>query len=280
MNTIPRLAFALLLIPSLSWGDDAAVDAIKKAGGFVTEVDNGIEVGFHHTKRDLNDAELAVVATANSIVTLNLKDTQITDAGLAHLKNLVNLQRLHLERTAVGDAGLVHLAALPKLNYLNLYGTKVTDVGLDHLKGLKTLRQLYLWKTNVTSDGCAKLKQSLPELRILRGAAIEALLKEAEKQEPEKLVELKWNPSGAERPPKSVSGASTTVTFVNTKDKMVKLFWVDYGGGLKHYADIAAGETLLRGTYNSATWLITDEKENPLGYFRSTVDPSRAVIPR
>ena len=60
----------------------------------------------------------------------------------------------------------------------------------------------------------------------------------------------------------------------------MKLYWVEYGGGLKYYAEIAGGATLTRGSFSKATWLITDLNEEPLGYFTATVEPYQVVVPK
>ncbi len=126
---------------------------------------------------------------------LYLRNTQITDTGLPHLSGLTELQDLHLNGTQVTDAGLGGLFkdnGLPRLQVLSLSGTQVTDAGLAHLKGLTNLQNLYLsnaritdaglvnlkglptleWLsldgTQVTDAGVQRLKQSLPNLVIVR----------------------------------------------------------------------------------------------------------------
>jgi hypothetical protein len=61
--------------------------------------------------------------------------------------------------------------------------------------------------------------------------------------------------------------------------KEVKIYWVNFGGGLKLYGKLAPGETHNQNTYSNAIWLITDEEEKPLGYFRATRKVGKAVIP-
>ncbi len=148
-----------------------AIDAINKIGGTVMELaqnDDSLVVDFHLGGTALTDDGLAQVKLLPKVVQLDLKDTQITDAGLAQIAGLATLNKLHLEKTKVTDAGLAHLKDLGNLEYLNLYGTAVTDAGLEHLKSLGKLKKLYVWQTQVTDEGIAKLKESLPELTVVK----------------------------------------------------------------------------------------------------------------
>ena len=165
----------------------------------------------------------------------------------------------------------------------------VTDRGLSHLRSLQNLRYLYVWDTAVTDQGCNELSLSLPELRIVRGvnldevaAAAEARKRQQEgKKEKVVRVPLDWTPAGTETPPRSKGGGTlSSISIINSRGEAVKLYWVEYGGGLKYYAEIAAGETLTRGSFSKATWLITDLNEEPLGYFTATVEPSQVEVPK
>lgn len=150
---------------------DAAIAEIRKIGGTVMPLaqnDDSLVVDFHLGGTSLSDDGLAHVKTLPKVVQLDLKGTQVTNAGLAHLAGLGTLEKLHLETTQVTDEGLAHLKDLGNLEYLNIYGTAVTDAGLQHLAGLKNLKKLYVWQTKVTDDGIAKLKESLPEVTVVK----------------------------------------------------------------------------------------------------------------
>jgi len=262
--------------------DVAAKAAIKKLGGLMSRQGDGWDVEFQHRGRALTDEGLLHVAALKNVAALNLRDTKITSAGLAHLKDLTTLRWLHLERTEVGDAGIEHLASLDNLEYLNLYGTKITDKSLDDLARLKKLQRLYVWRTDVTDAGVAKLAKALPELKIVRGVDLANLkIKELPKPDvPKPKVDLKWiATTDADDAPISTQGSNTQVFFENKSKRIVKLFWVGYDGKLRLYGELAPGATRQLNTYSRNTWLITDEGENPLGYFRVGLELSRAVIP-
>lgn len=262
-----------------------ALAAIKSIGGAVRNTDEGREVDFHLRGRALGDEELVHVAALKNVVSLNLMNTKITGAGLVHLKGLEKLRWLHLEKTEVGDEGIEHLAGLVNLEYLNLYATNITDKALEKLTGLKNLRRLYVWQTAVTDMGVARLEELLPNLKIVRGVDLSKLAAtfpvEAEKPKPK--VSLKWVAvsSRSEAPAKSENGINVQILFENRSEIPVKLYWISYGNGqLKLYATLAPGATRQQNSYSRNAWLITDESDQPLGFFVVEPDDSHAVIPR
>jgi hypothetical protein len=281
-----KILFGLILFSALPTGiraaDSAALAAIKKSGGLVLPYPGKgeqWEVEFHLRGRDLTDDGLADVAVLKNVISLNLRDTQITSAGLVHLKGLTKLRRLHLERTKVGDEGIANLVNLPDLEYLNLYATMITDKSLDQLAGLKNLKQLYVWQTDVTDAGVARFKKARPKVKIVRGLDLSKVVV-VKKPEPKPVDALKWIAASDQKPPKSKTGSFTTVVFENQSGRKVKLYWIEYGGGLKIYATLDVGATHEQNTFSDAAWLITDEKDKPLGYFISTPKLSKAVIPK
>lgn len=281
-----RLFCSLLIFAMLSSSvlaeDSAALKSIKEIGGLALPLANGEwEVEFHLRGRDLmTDEGLELLPALGEVVSLNLRDTRITGAGLVNLKKLKGLRRLHLERTRVDDAGIAHLAGLTRLEYLNLYGTGIGDEGLIHLEALKNLKQIYLWQTKVTDAGAKRLLKALPDLRLSRGVVLAELMatyKAKPKPEPEEV--LKWIPAGEAKPPKSRPGSFIYVNFENKRDQAVKLYWVEYGGGLKLYGEIEAGATRRQTTYSDASWLVTDLSDKHLGHFRTGLKEAIAVIP-
>lgn len=137
------------------------------------------------------DASLKVAAGLPELRMLNLISTKVTDAGLKELRDVKNLRTLNLGGTSVTDAGLKELTALQNLETLELSGTKVTDAsmkvlagfsqlqglylnylpvtdaGLKELTALKQLRTLGLRDTKATDAGIARLREALPNLKVL-----------------------------------------------------------------------------------------------------------------
>jgi len=279
-----------LSVPLFANTEQKAEEAIRAIGGLILPSVHGLEVQFHLSGRELTDADLVHVAVlGKKVALLNLRGTQVSSAGLRHLAGLTGLRRLYLERTNVGDAGLEQLASLKQLEYLNLYGTRVGDAGLAKLKSLSRLKQLYVWQTKVTDSGCTTLQRALPDLRIVRGEDIKKLtdlaatraVTEAKKEAAEwtSRVLLKWKPPAVE-PPHSKTGPETTVLIRNTRKQAVKLYWSQYEGGLRHYQDIPAGETITRQTFANAIWVVTTLEETRLGHFFVPASASRIEIAR
>ena len=279
--------FAIVLINSVHplQAEPEALRDIERLNGIALKLpEGGWEVGFQLRGQKLNDGDMEAVVRLGSIVSLNLRDTQVTSAGLAHLKKLSMLRRLHLERTKVNDAGIRHLTNLKDLEYLNLYGTKVSDEALEHLGQLHRLRKLYLWQTRVTKKGVNKLKKVNPKLDVSLGIDLSTVVvtnqKEAKKKT-EDLPQLEWLPEdGAKSPPdRSYTGSFIMVYFENNRNEPVKLYWISYNGEQTYYANIDAGQRREQTSYSSAVWLVTDLQEKRLGYFVTDQNTSRAKIP-
>ena len=269
-----------------AWADEVteAISAIRKLGGSVRSVGKEWEVDFHLRGRRLTDKDLSHVAVLKDVAWLNVSKTRVTSAGLVHLKRLDKLRWLHLEMTGIGDKGMEHVAGLPRLEYLNLYATKVTDKSLEKLAKCKKLKRLYVWRTGVTDAGVARLRKSRTGIRIVKGLDLDKLASvfPSEVEKPKSRVSLKWVAvtSRDEAPLRSENGINCEILFENKSKRPVKLFWISYGKGeLKFYARLAPGAIRKQNSYSKNAWLVTDDSDQPLGYFVVKQDDSRAVIP-
>lgn len=92
---------------------------------------------------------------------------RVSAAELAHLADHPRLTRLRLGPD-VTDPDLARVGRMGRLMFLDLDGTRVTDAGLEHLGGLSGLVHLDLTGTAVTLEGVARLRSSLPRVRITR----------------------------------------------------------------------------------------------------------------
>ena len=89
--------------------------------------------------------------------------------------NSVVLLEFSLSKTPPGDADLVYLKDLPDLQFLNLTNARITDAGLVHLESLRQLDYVVLTGTQVTEDGVRKLRESLPNTKIVRESHLQFL---------------------------------------------------------------------------------------------------------
>lgn len=83
---------------------------------------------------------------------------------------------------------------------------------------------------------------------------------------------------GANIPPSKPDGETFAVHFINQSSKPVNLYWVSRQGEWKHYAKIAPTKFQRQSTRPGAVWLVTDQNESPLGYFKVGDRTARAVI--
>ena len=120
-------------------------------------------------------------------------------------------------------------------------------------------------------------EKALPKVRVLRGVDLEKLVM-AKAPEPKMEEKLKWMP-GSQKPPKSTPGSNIIVTFQNKSKQKIKLFWVEYSGGLKLYGEIDPGAERKQNTYSGAYWVVTDLNDQQLGHFLTGQKYATAVIP-
>lgn len=73
-------------------------------------------------------------------------------------------------------------------------------------------------------------------------------------------------------------GESTEILFENRLKDAVKLFWNDTSGQLNEYATIAAGQSHRQHTYAGHVWVLSLEKDRPLGAVRARNSSSRFVL--
>lgn len=116
------------------------------------------------------DADMAGLAGLNRLRWLQ-GIRGISDAGMQHLAGLEEMERLNIGGPGVTDAGLACLARMRKLDHLTVHG-QFTDAALRHLERIKSLRFLSVEPLGqVSSAGLERLRQVLPELRLLNRQA-------------------------------------------------------------------------------------------------------------
>ena len=119
-------------------------------------------------EENLDDAELAEIASLPSIETLYLYGTDITDSGLERLRGAVNLAYLNLKYTRVTGFGFTSLKDLSELTTLQLGGELINDQSLANVATLSHLSEIEIVNAEITTDGI----QELTTLEGLRRLAL------------------------------------------------------------------------------------------------------------
>lgn len=92
---------------------------------------------------------------------------------------------------------------------------------------------------------------------------------------------LEWTPLGKDpAPPSRPDGSSFDAIFINESDKIVRLHWMDREGNPRLYGSIEPGKTRRQQTRPGAVWMISDETDLPLGFFRIGDRSARGIIPK
>ena len=76
----------------------------------------------------------------------------------------------------------------------------------------------------------------------------------------------------------SRSRRASTLTFANQLKRPIRLFWVDDGGGVRAYGEIAPGKELTQSTFAGHVWIADYRKDDLVGVFVAEAGKCRAVF--
>ena len=98
---------------------------------------------------------------------------------------------------------------------------------------------------------------------------------------PRAMAQLKWLPlkEGESAPPSKPDGDPFNVLFSNQRRESVTLYWMDREGIPRPYGVLQSGWSKPQQTRPGAVWLLADEQDTPLGYFKIGDRTARALIP-
>lgn len=106
----------------------------------------------------VSDEGLKSVSKIESLVSLCIKDCDVSNDGLRVLDGHPSLRYVYLENCPVDDSCIGTLTSLPDLYQLSLKGTKVTDEGVRSLLPIvASLGELDIRNTSVSQDTVNKL---------------------------------------------------------------------------------------------------------------------------
>jgi dipeptidyl aminopeptidase/acylaminoacyl peptidase len=75
------------------------------------------------------------------------------------------------------------------------------------------------------------------------------------------------------------TGRQSELTFVNSTDRGLRLFWLDSAGRRQSYGELAAGAIKQQHTYGGHVWEVADDAGRVLAVFVAQDSPSRAEVP-
>jgi len=76
----------------------------------------------------------------------------------------------------------------------------------------------------------------------------------------------------------SRDGPACRITFLNERDRPVRLFWIDRTGKRAPYGEVAPGARFSQNTYEGHNWLIVDSDGLELGAHRAQPDDEHGLI--
>lgn len=74
------------------------------------------------------------------------------------------------------------------------------------------------------------------------------------------------------------TGAETQLTFINKTEWELELIWIDSDGNHRSYGKIAPGATRAQHTFAGHSWLLINEKGEPIAAFEAIDEPAECVI--
>jgi hypothetical protein len=145
--------------------------AAEKTGALVRQLAENsslVRAEFSSFASEVKDENMgAFSGIKNNISHLDVSRTKITDRSMTLAGSYPNLNWISLRNTKITDNGLKPLTKLQFLQYINLSGTQVTDKSISTLASMKSLNEIYLWNSQVTESGAKKLRESLPDAKII-----------------------------------------------------------------------------------------------------------------
>ena len=160
-----------IIAKRLSSPSRSSLTAAEKTGALVRQISEKsplVRAEFSSFSSEVQDSNLgAFSGIKNNISHLDVSRTKITNKTLNIAGGYPNLTWINARNTKVSDGGLKSLSKLKFLQYVNLSGTQVSDKGMRDLASIKSLNEIYLWNSKVTESGVEKLRQALPEAKII-----------------------------------------------------------------------------------------------------------------
>lgn len=171
----PRLLAADTIAKGITPVSETALKALRSSGTiavFLSEKNRLLRIDSSNADVSAETLFAGLSGLEQAVTWLDVTRKDLDPRHFQAIGSFTNLTRLNLAETPVRDTDLQVLQSLSNIVSLNLIGTKITDQGIEHLTHLSELRNLYIWRTSISSSGVLRLKNHLPDLKII-GAAPE-----------------------------------------------------------------------------------------------------------
>ncbi|HYW43774.1 MAG TPA: hypothetical protein VE959_13010 [Bryobacteraceae bacterium] len=96
---------------------------------------------------------------------------RITDHGMDAVAAMTGLKHLDVCAPGVTDRGVGAISGLTGLEVLWLSQCRITDASVSLLSQFKSLRELAVGRTGITAEGRARLRELLPQCRLVAEGA-------------------------------------------------------------------------------------------------------------
>jgi hypothetical protein len=132
-------------------------------------VHSGIELHYIYSPTSsVTDVGLQSVAKLRSLISLCIKDCQVSSEGIRVLERHPSLRYVYFEDCPVDDSCVATIASLPGLYQLSLKGSKVTDAGARLLLPISpSLGELDIRSTGISQD-CIDSLAALCQAGVLK----------------------------------------------------------------------------------------------------------------
>jgi len=116
----------------------------------VTNNSNYLEVDFLSNKKIPENLWLAIEKLSDQIVTLKIKNNELSAISCNTIAKLHNLRQLHLPNCKVKEADLIPLQKLKNMQLLNVVGTNISAKGIESFLRAMQIKKLFMYQTNLS----------------------------------------------------------------------------------------------------------------------------------
>ena len=146
--------------------EQAAIEALKKHGGLVTEEGGHVTVVMAY-QPSFTDADVKTLAAFPKVRKIQITSGKLTGANFKDLAGLNDLTEAIISQNPINEAGLKEVATLKHLRVLQMNGAKVPDTAFRDLAPLDKLEELHACGMQVGDTAAVIIADKLKQLKKL-----------------------------------------------------------------------------------------------------------------